>query len=63
MIYQLEIDLFSFISNLFRYRSGLAVENLYFRKQLALYQERGKKPGQIDTATKFTLIGLSKFFN
>ena len=62
-IYQLGIDLFSFILSLLRSRSVLVAENLFLRKQLALYQERGKKPGQIDTATKFTLIGLSKFFN
>ena len=62
-IYQLGIDLFSFILSLLRSRSVLVAENLFLRKQLALYQERGKKPCQIDTATKFTLIGLSKFFN
>ncbi|HBK80803.1 MAG TPA: hypothetical protein DDZ83_14220 [Nitrospinae bacterium] len=62
-IYQLGIDLFSFISNLLRSRSGLAAENLFLRKQLALYQERGKKPVRIDTVAKLTLIGLSKLFN
>ena len=62
-IYQLGIDLFSFIFSLLRSRSVLVAENLFLRKQLALYQERGKKPGRIDTATKLTLISLSKFFN
>ena len=62
-IYQLGIDLFSFIANLLRSRSGLAAENLFLRKQLALYQERGKKPGRIDTVAKLTLIALSKLFN
>ncbi len=63
MIYQLGIDLYSFIYNLLRSRSCLAAENLFLRKQLALYQERGKKPGRIDTVAKLTLIGLSKLFD
>jgi transposase InsO family protein len=61
-ICQLGIDLFLFISNHLRSRSNLAAENLFLRKQLALYQERGKKPGRIDTVEKLTLIGLSKLF-
>jgi transposase InsO family protein len=62
-IYQVDIDLFSFISRLPRSRTALVAENLFLRKQLALHQERGKKPGRIDSATKLTLIGLSKLFN
>ena len=62
-IYQLWIDLFSFIFRLQRSRTALVAENLFLRKQFALHQERGKKPGRIDFATKLTLIGLSKLFN
>ncbi len=61
--YQVGIDVFSFISRLPRSRSSLVAESLFLRKQLAIYQERGKKTGRINSATKLTLIGLSKLFN
>ncbi len=62
-IYQLGIDLFSFIFRLHRSRIALVAENLFLRKQLALYQERGKKPVRIDSASRFTLVALSRFFD
>jgi len=63
MIYQVGTDVLSFISRLSRSRTSLVAENLFLRKQLAMYQERGKKPGRIDSATKLTLICLTKVFN
>jgi len=62
-IYQLGIDLFSFIFSLLGPRSALVAENLFLRKQLALYQERDKKPGRIDSASRFTLVALSRLFD
>ena len=37
----------------------LAAENLFLRKQLALYVERHVKPRRADDATRITLIALS----
>ena len=62
-IYQLGIDLFSFIFSLLGPRSALVAENLFLRKQLALYQERDKKPGRINSASRFTLVALSRLFD
>ncbi len=62
-IIQVVIDLFSLLSLLLRSRGRLAAENLFLRKQLAYYQERGIRPRRLDPATRLTLVGLSKFFN
>jgi putative transposase len=44
-----------------RSRAQLAAENLFLRKQLALYQERKVRPRRADDATRIVLIGLSRF--
>ena len=44
-----------------RSRAQLAAENLFLRKQLALYQERKVKPQRADDATRIVLAGLSRF--
>ena len=44
-----------------RSRAQLAAENLFLRKQLALYQERKVKPRRADDATRIVLAGLSRF--
>ena len=62
-VYHLGIDLFSFIFSLGGPRSALVAENLFLRKQLALYQERDKKPGRINSASRFTLVALSRLFD
>src|SRR5580765_42246 len=41
-------------------RAQLAAENLFLRKQLALYQERKVKPRRADDATRFILASLSR---
>ena len=38
----------------------LAGDNLFLRKQLALYQERRTKPRRLDPATRVTLVLLSR---
>src|SRR5215471_9844080 len=43
--------------------AALAAENLFLRKQLALYQERHAKPRRATDATRFTLVWLSQWFN
>ena len=40
----------------------LAAENLFLRKQLALYQERHVKPRRATNATRLTLTWLARWF-
>jgi putative transposase len=42
---------------------ALAAENLFLRKQLALYQERHVKPRRATDATRLTLTWLARCFN
>jgi len=43
--------------------AALVAENLFLRKQLALYQERYRKPRRATNATRLTLVWLSHWFN
>jgi putative transposase len=43
--------------------AALVAENLFLRKQLALYQERRIKPRRATNATRLTLVWLSHWFN
>jgi putative transposase len=54
-------DLVSLMSSTMRSRAQLAAENLFLRKQLALYLERQVKPRRADAATRIILVGLSRF--
>jgi transposase InsO family protein len=49
------------VSATMRSRAQLAAENLFLRKQLAMYRERGVKPRRADHATRITLVVLSRF--
>ena len=62
-LFQVVINLFSLLFLLTRSRGRLAAENLFLRKQLTFYKERGIKPGRIDSATRFTLVALSRLFD
>jgi hypothetical protein len=62
-LFQVVINLISFLFLLTRSRGRLAAENLFLRKQLAFYKERGIKPGRIDSTTRFTLVALSRLFD
>jgi hypothetical protein len=44
----------------FRSRRSIQAENLFLRRQLALYIERGVKPRQIGPVTRIGLILLSR---
>src|SRR6266849_6046764 len=44
-------------------RTRLAAENLFLRKQLALYVERQVKPRRADDATRITLVILSRWID
>jgi transposase InsO family protein len=47
---------------LFVPRARLIAENLFLRKQLALFQERKIKPHRISATTRLAMIALSRFF-
>ena len=43
-------------------RRALAAENLFLRKQLALFQERKVKPRRATASTRWTMATLSRLF-
>lgn len=45
-----------------RSRRSLAAENLFLRKQLALFQERKVKPRRADDATRWMMVVLGHLF-
>jgi hypothetical protein len=49
-------DVVRFVSEATRSHAQLAAENLFLRKQLALYVERQVKPRRADNATRITLV-------
>ena len=50
------------IAVLFRSRAAVIAENLFLRRQLALYLERKTRRRRPSPATKFALVVLSRFF-
>ena len=63
MIARLAWDLLQWGGLLLRPRESLETENLFLRRQLALYQERGIKPKRVDAAIRVTLTFLSRWFD
>ncbi len=55
-------DLAIFICLTLRPQSALAAENLFLRKQLAMYQERRLKPRRPDSPARIALVLLSRLF-
>src|SRR5215470_3385445 len=53
-------DVVRFASSMLQPRAHLSAENLFLRKQLALYGERKIRPRRADNATRLTLVGLSR---
>ena len=51
------------LSAALRPRAALAAENLFLRRQLALYRERNVRARRADRVTRFALAYLSQFFN
>jgi putative transposase len=47
----------------FRSSQSIQAENLFLRRQLALYIERGVQPRRIDSATRVALTLLSQLFD
>jgi putative transposase len=46
-----------------RSRRALAAENLFLRKQLALFQERKLKPHRTDDSTRLLMVILGRMFS
>ena len=56
-------DLARFLWLSLRPQCSLAAENLFLRKQLALFQERNAKPRRPDTPIRIALVLLSRLFH
>src|SRR5262245_43800990 len=61
MIVRVARDLVALMSLVMRSHAQLAAENLFLRKQLALYLARRVKARRADNATRITLAALSRF--
>jgi putative transposase len=62
-IARLIVDALTFGWLLVRRDRALAAENLFLRKQLAFYQERGTRPRRLDAPTRAVLVVLSRLFD
>ena len=59
---QVLVDLGQLMFLFSRPRVALAAENLFLRKQLALFQERKLRPRRADDSTRWTMATLSQMF-
>ena len=57
------VDVVRFLRLCLRPAPVLAAENLFLRKQLALYQERHIKPRRATDATRLALVWLARWFD
>jgi putative transposase len=55
-------DVLTFLGTALHSRVALAAENLFLRKQLALYRERSVKPGRTSDALRLALVLLARCF-
>ena len=62
-IITLLVDLATFLWLTLSPPNTLAAENLFLRKQLAMFQERKAKPRRPDTPIRIALVLLSRLFN
>jgi hypothetical protein len=60
---QLLADVLRFATVALRPTRVVAAENLFLRRQLAMYVERGVKPRRPDVATRAILVLLSRLFD
>jgi putative transposase len=56
-------DALRWVMLLFRSQEAVGAENLFLRRQLALYIERGVRPRRIDAATRVSLAMLARLFD
>ena len=63
IVVRLLADLAGLVVLSLRPRRSVEAENLFLRRELALYRERGVKPWRVDTATRVSLAVLSRLFD
>jgi len=63
ILIQLAADAVRWCGLVLRSQRSIEAENLFLRRQLALYVERGVKPRRIDSVTRVALAFLSRFFH
>jgi putative transposase len=63
IILRLLADLVGLVVLCVRPRRSVEAENLFLRRELALYRERGIKPRRIDAATRVSLAFLFRLFD
>jgi putative transposase len=63
IILRLLADLVGLVVLSVRARRSVEAENLFLRRELALYQERGTKPRRADAATRASLAFLCRLFD
>ena len=56
------VDLIRLVTLAARPRAALVAENLFLRKQLALFQERKVRPRRADASTRWMMAALSQWF-
>src|SRR4249920_1408847 len=62
-LYYVSLDFIRFLDSLFQSRSALAAENLFLRKQLAVYQERQVQPRRATDAARLTMVLAARLFD
>jgi putative transposase len=62
-LYHVSLDFTRLLGSLLQSRSALASENLFLRKQLALYQERQVRPRRATDATRLTMVLAARLFD
>jgi putative transposase len=55
-LYHVSLDFTRFLGSLLQSRSALAAENLFLRKQLALYQERQVQARRATDGTRLMMV-------
>jgi hypothetical protein len=63
MLLALALDALRFFGLYLRLSPRLAAENLFLRKQLALYQERTVRPRRTTDATRIVMVWLGRWFD
>jgi putative transposase len=63
IVLRLLADLVGLVAFSFRPTRSMEAENLFLRRQLALYRERDIKPRRVDAATRVSLAFLSRLFD
>ena len=63
LLFALLMDGLQYLALCLRPTAAVAAENLFLRKQLALYQERQIKPRRTNAAIRLTMVWLARWFD